>query len=175
MTPRQQSILVGAVVTGILSTSYLSFINVLCCLGVMIGGAVAAQQYTTRASAAGKRPVLNAADGAVLGSLAGVGGAVLGPLFDWGLRPLGLDSQTISQGMMEQWMEGMDGQQMSPEMMEQVQGDGTTLMFLGGMLFNIVLYSIFGAIGGAIGAALFGEDEADGGGGVQTTEAEVLE
>ncbi|MFP4227239.1 MAG: hypothetical protein ACLFTE_00250 [Salinivenus sp.] len=175
MTPRQQSILVGAVVTGILSTSYLSFINVLCCLGVMIGGAVAAQQYATRAAGAGTSPALNAADGAVLGSLAGVGGAILGPLFDWSLRPVGLDSQTISQGMMEEWMQRMEGQQMSPEMMEQFQGEGTTLLFLGSMLFNIVLYAIFGAIGGAVGAAIFGGDEPDGGGGVQVAEAEVIE
>ena len=44
MTSRQQSVLVGAAVTGILSTSYLGFINTLCCLGVIIGGAVATQQ-----------------------------------------------------------------------------------------------------------------------------------
>ena len=155
MTPRQQSILVGAVVIGVLSTSYLSFINVICCLGVMIGGAVAAQQYTTRA---------------------GVGGAVLGPLLDRALRPLGLDSQTISQGMVEQWMQGMEGQQgMSPEMMQQLQGEGSTMMFIGGILFNVVLYAIFGAIGGAVGAAIFGEDESGGSGGVQTVEAEVVE
>jgi hypothetical protein len=176
MTPRQQSILVGAVVIGVLSTSYLSFINVICCLGVIIGGAVAAQQYTTRAPAAGGSPALNAADGAVLGSLAGVGGAVLGPLFDRALRPLGLDSQTISQGMVEQWMQGMEGQQgMSPEMMQQFQGEGSTMMFIGGILFNVVLYAIFGAIGGAVGAAIFGEDESDSPGGGQTVEAEVVE
>ncbi len=176
MTPRQQSILVGAVVIGILSTSYLSFINVICCLGVIIGGVVATQQYTTRASAAGKSPALTAADGAVLGSLAGVGGAVLGPLFDRALRPLGLDSQTISRDMVEQWMQGMEGQQgMSPEMMQQLQGEGSMMMFIGGLLFNIVLYAIFGAIGGAIGASLFGNDASDGSGGVQAVEAEGVE
>lgn len=176
MTPRQQSILIGAVVTGVLSTSYLSFINVLCCLGVIIGGIVAAQQYTSRMRAANERPVLESGSGAVLGALAGAGGAVIGPLLDRALRPLGLDSQTISRGMMEQWMEGMQGQQgMSPEMMQQFQGEQTFLMMVGGILLNLVLYSIFGAVGGAIGAAIFGEDDAGGGEGVQTAEAEVIE
>lgn len=172
MTPRQQSILVGAVVIGVLSTSYLSLINAICCLGVMIGGAVAAQQYTKRAPAAGKSAALNAADGAVLGALAGAGGTVLGRIFDRALRPLGLDSQTV---MME-WMEGMGGQQgLSPEMMEQAQGEGSMMMIIGGFVFSLVLYAIFGAIGGAIGAAIFGNDESDGSGGVQTVEAEVVE
>lgn len=157
MTPRQQSILIGAVVTGVLSTSYLSFINTICCLGVIIGGIVAVQQYSTQTGIA-----IEAGDGAVLGALAGAGGAVLGSIFDAALRPVGLDSTSISQGMMQQWMEGMQGQEgMSPEMMQQFQGGGGIMMFLVGLGFSIVVYAIFGAIGGAIGAALFGgSDEA---------------
>jgi hypothetical protein len=150
MTPRQQSILIGAVVTGILSTSYLFFINVLCCLGVIIGGAVATQQYTSRTGAA-----IESGDGAVLGALAGVGGAILQPLLNWALRPFGLGVRDISMSMME----GMEGQPgMSPEMMQQMQSDPS----MGAMLFNLVVgmvvYAIFGAIGGAIGTAIFGEE-----------------
>ena len=156
MTPRQQSILAGAFVTGILSTSYLSFVNAICCLGVIVGGMVAAQQFTSRTGRA-----IEAGDGAVIGALAGVGGAVLGSIFDAMLRPLSLDSNSISQGMMQQWMQGMEGQQgMSPEMMQQFQGGGGIMMFLVGLGFSVVLYAIFGAIGGAIGSALFGDETA---------------
>ena len=156
MTPRQQSILTGAVVTGILSTSYLSFINTVCCLGVIVGGVVAVQQFTSRAGRA-----IEAGDGAVIGALAGIGGAVLGSLFDAMLRPLSLDSNSISQDLMQQWMQGMQGQQgMSPEMMQQFQGGGGMMMFLVGLGFSVVLYAIFGAIGGAIGTALFGAESA---------------
>jgi len=156
MTTRQQSILIGAVVTGALSTSYLSFINSICCLGVIIGGMVAVQQYTSRSGAA-----IEAGDGAVLGALAGVAGAVLGSIFDVVLRPLNLDSSSITQGMMQEWMQDMQGQQgMSPEMMEQFQGGGGLMMFLMGLAFSVVLYAIFGAIGGALGTAFFGEDSA---------------
>jgi hypothetical protein len=154
MTPRQQSILVGAVVTGILSTSYLSLINFACCLGVILGGAVAVQQFTSRTGTS-----VETGDGAVLGALAGVGGAVLANIFDRALRPLGLDSQSISQDMMQNFAQ-MEGQQgMSPEMMQQFQGGGSMTMIIVGLLVGIVVNAIFGAIGGAIGAAIFGEED----------------
>lgn len=158
MTPRQQSILIGAVVTGILSTSYLGFINVLCCIGVIVGGIVASQQYASRTGG-----TIRAGDGAVLGALAGAGGAVLSALFDQLLRPFNLDSQSITEGMREQLMQNMGGEQgMSPEMMQQFQGEGPGLLTAAGLLFllmNVVLFAIFGAIGGALGTALFGEEE----------------
>ena len=151
MTARQQSILIGAIVTGVLSTSYLAFINALCCLGVILGGVVATQQYTSRT-----RTAIESGDGAVLGALAGVGGAILQPVLNRALRPFGLGLRDITLNMVE----GMQGQQgMSPEMMEQMQGSQS----MGGLLFSLVVgmvvYAIFGAIGGAIGAAIFGEEE----------------
>jgi hypothetical protein len=172
MTPRQQSILIGAAVTGVLSTSYLGFINALCCLGVIIGGLVAVQQFTSRTGTS-----IESGDGAVVGALSGVGGAIIGAILDRALRPFGLDSQTISQDMMQGMMQGMEGQQGMPSMMEQFQGGGGggALVLLVSIVFNAILYGIFGAIGGAIGAALFGEEGGDGGEGVPTAEAEVVE
>lgn len=155
MTIRQQSILIGAVVTGVLSTSYFSLINLVCCLGVIIGGVVATQQFVSRSGSS-----VETGDGAILGALAGAGGAVIGSVLDLILRPVGLDSQSVTQGMMEGMMQGMGEEQaMSPEMMQQFQQGGGVMMFLVGLAFSLVLYAIFGAIGGAIGAALFGERE----------------
>lgn len=155
MTIRQTSILIGALVTAILSTSYLGFINTICCLGVIIGGLVAAQQYVSRSGTS-----ISAGDGAVLGALAGIGGSILGSLFDRALRPFGLDSQTIWQDTMQGMMQGMDGQQgFSPEMMQQMQDGGGMGMLLVSLVIGIIIYAIFGAIGGALGAALFGEDD----------------
>lgn len=160
MTPRQQSILIGAVVTGILSTSYLGLINTLCCLGVIVGGLVTSQQYVARTGGP-----IQAGDGAVLGASAGAGGAIMGAIFDVALRPLNLDSQSIQQGLQEQLMENMGGQGMSPEMMEQMQGEGPGVLSVMGLTFlalNIVVFAIFGALGGALGTALFGEEEESG-------------
>lgn len=151
MTPRQQSILIGAVVTGILSTSYLFFINVVCCLGVIIGGAVATQQYTSRT-----RTSIESGDGAVLGALAGAGGAILQPLLNWALWPFGLGVRDIAMNMVER-MQGQPG--MSPEMMEQMQSSPSMGVILFNLAVGIVVYAIFGAIGGAIGAAIFREDD----------------
>lgn len=167
MTPRQQSILTGAVVTGILSTSYLFFINVLCCLGVILGGVVATQQYTARTQG----PV-ESGDGAVLGALAGAGGAVLQPMLNWALRPFGLGMRDITL----RWAESMQGQPgMSPEMMQSMQSSPGMGAILFNLVVGVVVYAIFGAIGGAIGAAIFGEEAADGSGGVQTAEAEIID
>lgn len=150
MTIRQQSILIGALVTGILSTSYLGFINTLCCLGVIIGGIVTVQQYVQRSGRA-----IEAGDGAVLGAIAGALGSIFGALFDRLLRPLGLDSQSVWQGMMEDMMEG---QREMAQDFSQFQ-EGGTLMILFSIAIGLVLYAIFGAIGGALGTALFGEEE----------------
>ena len=159
MTTRQKSILAGALITGILSTSYFNFVNTICCLGVMLGGAAAVQQYTSQSGTA-----VESGDGAIMGALAGAAGAVFASIFEAILRPVGLDSQTISQNMMDEWMRGMEGMEgqpgMSPEMMEQMQsGDMGIVFILLGTAVTMVIYAIFGAIGGAIGTSLFGPDE----------------
>jgi hypothetical protein len=173
MTTRQQSILIGALVVGALSTSYLSFINTICCLGVLVGGAVAAQQHVSRSSAAG----MEAGEGAVLGALAGAGGSILSAVLNRALRPLNLDPQSISQSIMEnmQMMQEMQGQSGMPQGFMQEQGDPGFLLVVLGIAFNLVLYSVFGAIGGAIGASLFGGDDTSEDGGVQTARADVIE
>lgn len=155
MTPRRQSIFIGALVIGVLSTSYLNFINFVCCLGVFIGSIVAVQQYTVR-----ETPAIEAGDGAILGALAGLGGAVVGALFNLALRPIGLDSSSVMQESMMNMMGNMQGQQgMSPEMMQQYQQGGGIGSFLLGLVMSLVIYAIIGAIGGAIGASLFGAEE----------------
>jgi len=138
MTTRQRSILAGALITGILSTSYLSFINSICCLGVITGGIVAAQQYTAiRSRETG--PGLDAANGAVIGAFSGGFGAILGAIFDLILRPVGLDSSTISRQMIEELNRGMEAQQqIPPEVMQQLQGEG-------GALFTIASLFVFDA------------------------------
>lgn len=156
MTTRQRSILSGALITGILSTSYLNFVNAVCCIGVMFGGAVAVQQFMSQSGRG-----LEAGEGAIMGALAGAAGAVCAAIFEAILRPVGLDSNTISQNMMEEWRQGMEGgQMMSPEMMEQMQsGEAGIVFIILGTAVTMVIYAIFGAIGGAIGTALFGPDD----------------
>jgi hypothetical protein len=173
MTPRQQSILVGAVVTGILSTSYLGLLNTLCCLGVIVGGIVTVQQYVGRTGG-----LVEAGDGAVLGAAAGAAGAVLSAVFDAALRPFDLDSQAVQKSLQESMMQMVGEEEMNQMMqMQQAQGEGPALLSVMGLLMlavNAILFAIFGAIGGAFGTALFGE-ETDRTGGATAADAEITD
>jgi hypothetical protein len=153
MSSKQQAIFVGAIVTGVLSTSYLAVINVLCCLGVILGGAIAVQQYT-----AIERTSVEAGDGALLGALAGAGGVIISTLLDQALKPFQLDSQSIMQDALQTYMENMQGTDAMPQQALQ-GGDPGIGMMLVSLVFGLVLYGVFGAIGGAIGASIFGSDE----------------
>lgn len=153
MSSKQQAIFVGAIVTGVLSTSYLAVINVLCCLGVILGGAIAVQQY-----AAIERTTVETGDGALLGALAGAAGVIVSTLLDQALKPLQLDSQSIMQDALQTYMENMQGANDLPQQALQGGDPGIGMMLIS-LVFGLVLYGVFGAIGGAIGASIFGADE----------------
>lgn len=147
---RIQSIFIGGVVVGVLSTSYLSLINLLCCLGVMLGGGTAAWHYITTANRS-----IDPVEGASLGAGAGFVGSLLSSLFDWILRPLGLDGESVLQNLM-----GVDMEQMMQEQGQMMQEPSTGMMIVS-ILMGAILLAVFGAIGGAVGASLFGKDNSD--------------
>lgn len=153
MSTKQQAILVGGVVTALLSTSYLGLINIFCCLGVILGGIVAVQQYTSL-----KDTSVETGDGAVLGAGAGAIGSLLATLLDRLLRPLSLDGQSLMMGLFESFM---DPQQMEMvrQQMEASQQSQSALGMLMTLLFGLVIFAVFGAIGGAIGASIFQKND----------------
>jgi hypothetical protein len=146
-----QPALLGGVVIGVLSAlPVISAGNCLCCLWVILGGALA----TYLLQQAQPTPV-EAADGAIVGLLAGLVGAVVGTLVAIPIQmlmgPLGSDAlrQVLEQS----------GGDMPPEvrgLLERLSAGavGGAFMFVG-LLISLVVYSIFGAIGGALGTALF--------------------
>ncbi|MES3629319.1 MAG: hypothetical protein PPP56_04035 [Longimonas sp.] len=147
---RIQSIFIGGVVVGILSTSYLSLINVLCCLGVVLGGGVASWHYVTTT-----RTAIDPVEGATLGAGAGIVGSLLGGLFDWILRPLSLDGESIIQGFFgEEFEQMMQGQE------QAMQEPGLGAMIVG-LIMGAILWAVFGGIGGAIAASLVKGDNDD--------------
>ena len=153
MSTKQQAILVGGVVTALLSTSYLGLINIFCCLGVILGGIVAVQQYTSL-----KDTSVETGDGAVLGAGAGAIGSLLATLLDRLLRPLSLDGQSLMMGLFESFM---DPQQMEMvrQQMEASQQSQSALGMLMTLLFGLAIFAVFGAIGGAIGASIFQKND----------------
>ncbi|MFO8233744.1 MAG: hypothetical protein R6U20_13930 [Longimonas sp.] len=152
---RIQSIFIGSVVVGVLSTSYLSLINLLCCFGVMLGGGVAAWHYISTSNRS-----IDPVEGASLGAGAGFLGSLLSAAFDWALRPLGLDGESVIQNLM-----GMDMEQMMQQQDEMVQEsmmqEPSVGMILITLIMGAILWAVFGALGGAVGASLFGGNDAD--------------
>jgi hypothetical protein len=153
MTPKQQSILVGGLVTGVLSTSYLGLINFACCLGVILGAIVAVWHYTSEQGV-----TVEAGDGALMGAAAGAIGALVSTILTLAIiQPLGLG---LDQVMMDV-IRDMDLTAETRKQIEMQAEQGNTVSGVAfGVLSNLVLFSVFGAIGGAIGAAIFRKDDA---------------
>jgi len=156
MSDKTQSILIGGAVVAVLSTSYIGFINCLCCAGVIIGAMTAVWHYTNTNSL-----TIPAGEGAVIGLLAALMGAVLAMLVNYILISLGIRSdQVIVEFILNRF-----GDQMPIEQVEAMEDQLDASLNFGSYLTNgligMVVSTIFGAIGGAIGASVFkkGEDE----------------
>ena len=164
MPDQKQSILIGAAISLVLSTSYLSIINCICCAGYIAAGLATVWHYTDA-----HRVTLESGRGAVMGMLAAVVGAFLAIFLNYILYSLGLSNagEVIGELMIQQF-----GASMSPEQLEQFEAAqnqeiGFLSFFFQGLIW-VVMGAIFGAIGGAIGAAIFKKGD-DLGGAAATT------
>ena len=151
MPSKTQSILLGGLVVGLLSTSYLGFINMLCCAGIILGAMVSVWHYTNE-----NMLTIQAGQGAAMGALAGIAGSLIALLLDQVVGLIGLPTGTeIQQQIQQMFMpSNLDPDQL--EQMQQQQEQFNTPMFKAiGAVFGIAISAIFGAIGGAIGASVF--------------------
>jgi hypothetical protein len=150
-----QPALMGGLVIGLLwSIPFLSLANMCCCLGVMVGGALAAWMLIKRS------PVLpiSYGDGAVVGLLAGVVGAgvhlVLGVPIQLAFNGAGL-------GMIRSLFSQMgnpEAQRMIEEAIRNSQNQPLTDRLFGALFAWLIVSVIsigFASIGGLIGVALF--------------------
>ncbi|GIV58505.1 MAG: hypothetical protein KatS3mg042_1418 [Rhodothermaceae bacterium] len=152
MPDKQQSILLGGLLVGLLSTSYLGLINMICCLGVLIGSVVAVWHYTSTYEL-----TIPAGEGATIGALAAVLGGVISLVLNFVLMKLGIRHDlVISQFMLERFAESMP-----PEQLDQIREQMSQPVTLGTYLkqawygAGLIITAIFGAIGGALGAVMF--------------------
>lgn len=154
MPSRTQSILIGGLVAGILSTSVLGLINILCCAGVIIGAVVGVWHYTEE-----YKLTIPSGQGALIGALCGVVGALIAGVLNQVLVVLGLDFATAMQeSMMRNF--GMSADQLEQMRQMQEAQEGGVLWVILGIFFNMALFAIFGAVGGAIGASAFQKGDA---------------
>jgi hypothetical protein len=147
MSDRLQPALWGGLFIGVLSAlPLINAGNCCCCLWVLVGGALAA--YLRQQN----NPYqIDAAEGAIVGLMAGVIGGVVYSL-------LSIPLQMMTGPMQQEWMNQIlsSNPDVPPEMRELVERlTASSGLQLIGMILSVVVYSIFGLLGGLIGVAIF--------------------
>jgi hypothetical protein len=151
-TPKLQPALYGGLFIGVLSA--LPLLNVCCCLWIIAGGMIAVylmqQNYPYP---------ITVADGALVGLLAGVFGAVIHTLVSIPIQmALGPTMQRAIQG----WI--MNSPEIPPEtksMIENMMARNagfSVVTAVVGMMFGAVVGAVFGLLGGLLGVAVFKKD-----------------
>jgi hypothetical protein len=140
--------LIGGVVAGVLTA--VPLVNCFCCLWV-IGGAMLAAYLFAKDSPGPVTP----GDGAILGILAGIVAAVTDAIAS-------IPFETINQQYIQRFMDQVS--RFADEMpagwenwLEKRAGGFSPAWFLLGLLASAVIYAALGAIGGTIGASVFGK------------------
>lgn len=146
-----QPALLGGVVIGVLSAlPVISMGNCLCCLWVILGGVVATYLLQQAQPTA-----VEAADGAIVGVLAGLVGAVVATLV---AIPIQMVMGPMSSDALQRILDQSGGDMPSGvrEALEAATrgGVGGAIMFMG-LIVNLFVNAIFGAIGGLLGTVIF--------------------
>jgi len=143
----------GAVMAVLSSVPIISIGNCICCLWILLGGAVAVIIYN-RGLPEGQS--VNGGEGAVLGLLAGIFGALFGTILSYLFMSLGDMGMTknILRGIMERQND------LSPELENFLRNFEEGRAFSPGFILislfaSLFVNIVFGALGGLIGASLF--------------------
>lgn len=148
MNNKLKPALIGGVLLGLLSViPFVSSLNVCCCLWAILGGMLAAHLYIKNSPT----PV-RSGDGAVVGALAGVIGAVISLILG---IPIAYAMGPTMRNIMVGLIENIDRQQ--GEMLRrqfEMAGDSIVRLIINAVILAILLI-IFSVIGGLIGTALF--------------------
>lgn len=138
----------GGVTIGILSgVPILNFINCACCSGILIGGALSVYLYRRQI---GSGPRIEMGEGASLGLLSGLFGAVLATLLSLLIQPFSQDIIYQIQNYTHDPDINDILDNINPEMMAR---GFTLLAFLASLFIN----SLFGLLGGIIGTGIWGK------------------
>jgi hypothetical protein len=154
--PKLQPALYGGLFIGVLSAlPFVNAGNACCCMWYIAGGVIAAyvmqQNYPLP---------ITVADGALVGILAGVLGAVIMTVLS---IPIELAFGDVQRQMFQRFIERIGSlPPEAQEMFDQMERRGGVEMVLGslfGLMFFVVAGTIFGMLGGLLGAAMFRKDQ----------------
>ncbi|MFQ5740516.1 MAG: hypothetical protein ACE5JX_16035 [Acidobacteriota bacterium] len=151
-------VLIGGTFLGVTSAlPLLQLLNCACCMLVLSGGILASFMYVRKYPPHLPQPTF--ADGALLGALAGAVGAVVDTLVE---IPLSfIKGHILGLGFEDELGNLLANQDIPPALRNLLEGmisGGFSLgLILVGFLFSLVIFTLFGAIGGVVGIALFGK------------------
>jgi hypothetical protein len=150
MSSKFQPALLGGLVLGVLSALPLVNIgNACCCLWVVAGGAVAA--YLLQRN---QREPITAGDGATVGLLAGIVGAIVWQVL---AVPVTLMMGPLQARLLDRLLNTSDlPDNVRPVFESLRQNTGFAIVrFILGSIFTLFISIVFSTIGGLVGAALF--------------------
>ena len=140
--------LVGALVMGVLSgLPLISVGNVCCCLWVISGGVAAA--YVLQQ---GQADPITPADGAFVGFLSGLAGAVVYLVIS---LPVEILIGPMEREMMRRFVEGMSGVENFRDYASRAELVGTPVRIFLGFMTMLFVGAVFSTIGGVIGSLIF--------------------
>jgi hypothetical protein len=140
--------LIGGVVAGVLTA--VPFLGCFCCLWI-IGGAMLATYLMAKNSPISLTP----GDGAIVGIFAGIVGAVVDAIVS---IPFEAMNREVVQNFVEKFSQYLED--MPPGWQTWLDRAGarpSPAFFLLGLVISAAVFSALGALGGVIGAALFGK------------------
>lgn len=147
MSGRLQPAFWGGLFIGVLSAlPIVKYGNACCCLWVVAGGALAAWL-----AQANQPHALKGADGALLGLMAGVIGAIIA-------FPINLLFEDFERGWLLRFVETADAE-IPAELRGMLEnGAATAIGRVFGLLTSLVMNAVFGLLGGLLGAVVFKKD-----------------
>lgn len=148
MNNKLKPALIGGVVLGVLSAlPFVSAANICCCLWAILGGMLATYLYVKNSPTPA-----TPGDGAILGALAGVVGAVIYLVLG---IPIAYAMGPTMRNMMIRLVENLNPQQ-AEEMRRQFEASGNAIgpLILQAFVIGVVLF-LFSVIGGLIGVPIF--------------------
>lgn len=149
MNNKVKPALIGGVLLGLLSViPFVSALNVCCCLWAILGGMLASYLYVKNSPTPA-----TPGDGAVVGALAGVIGALVAIIVG---IPISYAMGPTMRNLLLDLAENMDPAQaeMMRRQLEMSAGDSIVPIIINQLILGFLLF-IFSIIGGLIGTALF--------------------
>jgi hypothetical protein len=139
--------LVGGVVAGLLTA--VPFLGCFCCLWI-IGGAMLAAYLLAKNSPTSVTP----GDGAIVGIFAGIVGAVVDAIVSIPFEAMNREAAQKVMDMFSQYLNEMPSAWKS--LLDRAGERPSPAFFMLGLVISAAVFAALGALGGVIGAALFG-------------------